>query len=171
MNGNVLCIIIKKINILMQIGGHIELNETPWQAVAHELVEESGYELNQLDILQFTKDQIKGVDGTVHPIPFASNTHLIGNLHYHSDSCYGFITDEDPRIVLADNESSDLRWLTLPELDAGNEQGEVLKDAVVIYRFLIDHIDDLIRIPASSFSLEKPHRYSAKHIRGAPDVQ
>ncbi len=32
----------------MQVGGHIELDETPWQAVEHELREESGYTLAEL---------------------------------------------------------------------------------------------------------------------------
>ena len=35
----------RKIGKLAQIGGHIELNETPWQSIAHELEEESGYTL------------------------------------------------------------------------------------------------------------------------------
>ena len=34
----------KKVGKLMQIGGHIELDETPWQSVVHELFEESGYD-------------------------------------------------------------------------------------------------------------------------------
>ena len=32
----------RKIGKYLQFGGHVELNETPWQAVVHELREESG---------------------------------------------------------------------------------------------------------------------------------
>lgn len=42
----------KKTGKYMQFGGHIELDETPWQAVRHELMEESGYDLSDLQILQ-----------------------------------------------------------------------------------------------------------------------
>lgn len=41
----------KKIEVLMQIGGHIELDETPWQTVAHELEEESGYTPYELTVV------------------------------------------------------------------------------------------------------------------------
>jgi len=30
----------KKLNVLLPVGGHIELDETPWAAMAHELEEE-----------------------------------------------------------------------------------------------------------------------------------
>jgi 8-oxo-dGTP diphosphatase len=32
----------KKLGVLLQPGGHIELNENPWQAVHHEIEEETG---------------------------------------------------------------------------------------------------------------------------------
>ena len=31
----------KKSGVYMQFGGHIELHENPWQAISHELLEES----------------------------------------------------------------------------------------------------------------------------------
>ncbi len=47
----------------------MELNETPWQAVAHELTEETGYELGQLSILQ-PVDRIESLPKiVVHPAP------------------------------------------------------------------------------------------------------
>jgi 8-oxo-dGTP pyrophosphatase MutT (NUDIX family) len=42
----------QKLGSYMQFGGHVELNETPWQTVIHELREESGYDIDQLQILQ-----------------------------------------------------------------------------------------------------------------------
>lgn len=30
----------KKLGVLLPVGGHVELSETPWQAIAHELEEE-----------------------------------------------------------------------------------------------------------------------------------
>jgi len=34
----------RKLNKLLQFGGHVELDETPWQAVLREIAEESGYD-------------------------------------------------------------------------------------------------------------------------------
>ena len=44
----------KKLHVFLQFGGHIEPHETPWEAITHELLEESGYELGQLELLQPT---------------------------------------------------------------------------------------------------------------------
>lgn len=77
----------RKIEKLMQIGGHIELNETPWQSVAHEIEEESGYEIKQLQVLQPTTRRVTEVSNLSHPVPFSMNTHNVGDDHYHSDMC------------------------------------------------------------------------------------
>jgi len=157
----------RKMDILMQIGGHIELNETPWQAMEHELAEESGYRLDELSLLQFTSDRVEGTDNITHPVPFAMNTHLVGNEHFHSDSCYGFIAKAEPGSNVAEGEASDLRWMTLANLRAGAASGEVLKDVVAIYDFLLSHIDELAQVPASSFSVNKPLVAGVTYKRGA----
>lgn len=157
----------KKMDVLMQIGGHIELHETPWRAMAHELAEESGYELDELKILQFTSDRITGTDNVTHPIPFAMNTHLVGNEHFHSDTCYGFVAEAEPRSEVAEDESSDLRWLTLDELNSGVVKGEVLKDVAAMYDFLLAHMNTLVQLPASNFSTDKPQVAGATYKRGA----
>lgn len=57
----------KKIKKLMQPGGHVELHETPWQAVVHEIEEEAGYEISQLKILQPKNYLQKPADATLNP--------------------------------------------------------------------------------------------------------
>lgn len=157
----------KKMDVLMQIGGHIELNETPWQTMAHELAEESGYTLAELDIVQCTSDRIAETDNVSHPTPFAMNTHLVGNEHFHSDTCYGFVAEAEPCTIVAEGESQDLRWLTLAELHEGVSRGDVLKDVAAIYDFLLAHIDTWVRVPAESFSVDKPHVAGVTYKRGA----
>ena len=67
----------RKLGKLMPPGGHVELDETPWAAVSHELQEETGYRLTELDIMQ-PKLRMKSARGiTIHPQPFASNTHAV----------------------------------------------------------------------------------------------
>ncbi len=158
----------KKMDTLMQIGGHIELNETPWQSVAHELAEESGYSLDELSVVQPTADRVEDSGQVVHPTPFTMNTHLVGNEHFHSDLCYGFVAESAPISNVADGEATDLRWMSHSELSSGAEEGEVLKDVASIYDFLLEHMDQYVLVPANSFSLGKPLFASVTYKRGAP---
>lgn len=168
--GEPLCLVHmhKKIGKLMQIGGHIELNETPWAAVAHELEEESGYRLDEVEVVQYTADRIVDAGNVSHPTPFAMNTHNVGNEHYHSDICYGFIAHSKPAENMADGESDDLRWMTLDDLRKAGQIGEALQDVCNIYTFLIEHLATYARVPAIDFSIAKPAVASATYKYGAP---
>lgn len=156
----------KKVDKLMAIGGHIELSETPWQAVAHELEEESGYELEELRIFQPTVDVLDMKNCVVHPTPFVVNTHNVGDEHYHSDLCYGFLAEQLPDNNVAEGESADIRWLTIDELKQATQTGEALPEALSLYRFLINHIDSNALVDTAQFSLEKPVNVTAHYKRG-----
>lgn len=102
----------KKLGKLLPVGGHVELNETPWGAMSHELVEESGYLLKDLAILQ-PKVRVASLTKVVlHPQPFVVQTHDVGPGHYHTDMGYIFIAETHPRGRIGDGESEDIRWYT-----------------------------------------------------------
>lgn len=108
----------KKLGKFLQFGGHVELHETPWQTVAHELLEESGYELAQLQVLQ-PKDRIKNVSDTrLHPVPITLNTHNFGNGvdHYHTDIGFALVTDQAPKHQPAEGESKKFKLMTANEI-------------------------------------------------------
>ncbi len=111
----------KKLGRLMQPGGHVELHETPWQAVLHEISEETGYDIAQLQVMQ-PADRLKHMSGEakLHPVPMTHSTHKYSKDvdHYHTDSNYLFVTDELPAGKPLDDESAELRWLTCEELKA-----------------------------------------------------
>lgn len=162
----------KKIEKLMQIGGHIEIDESPWQAVVHEIEEESGYRTDELTVLQFTNDRVKDGGNVLHPLPFSMNTHHVliktpsGAVdHYHSDSCYGFIAAAEPKRAVKSEESTDLRWLTLPELAESARAGETLEDVVDIYTFLLSHADGMFHVDSQTFSLDEPVDKSVKYSK------
>ncbi|MGB4762289.1 MAG: NUDIX domain-containing protein [Candidatus Saccharimonas sp.] len=158
----------RKMGKLMQIGGHIELTETPWQTVAHEVEEESGFSLVELRVVQHTADRVVEKGCVNHPTPFNVNTHSVGNEHFHSDLSYGFVANGPARNTAAEGESADLRWMTMAELDVAVVAGDVLPDAVEIYRYLVDHLDSYTLVDADSYSLAKPTEAIATYKFGAP---
>lgn len=133
----------KKVHKLLQPGGHVELHETPWQAVLHEIREETGYELSQLKVLQ-PSQRMKSLSGAVnHPVPLNQNTHLFkqGMEHYHTDTAYAFVADGEPAGSPDDLESNDLRWLTIEQLRK-MDQAEIGQNSREIAMYAFEHILD-----------------------------
>lgn len=101
----------RKLGKLLPVGGHIELDETPWGAMAHELEEESGYRMSDMMVMQPKLRVPQYPEVAVHPQPLFMNTHDITSEHYHSDTAYLFVAQGDPTAMPDDGESADLRWL------------------------------------------------------------
>lgn len=143
----------RKIGKYLQFGGHVELHETPWQAVVHELREESGYDIDQLRILQ-PPARIKNLsDAVIHPHPAAHSTHPFGGGtdHFHTDIGYAVITNQPPRHAPEDGESTTIRLLTRAELAATNDN-EVPDNVKQIGLFILDHcLSHWEAIPVTEF--------------------
>ena len=107
----------KKYHKYIQPGGHVELHENLWQAVLHEVLEETGYEADQLQIMQ-PKDAMRSISGgsILHPHPISTNTHIAISGHFHIDTMYLFKTNELPRQEPGEDESHDLIWVSKEEL-------------------------------------------------------
>lgn len=107
----------KKLGIYLQFGGHVERKENPWDAIMHEIAEESGYLPGQLKVLQ-PPTRLSKLDGAIlHPYPIVLNTHQYGEQdHFHSDIVWAFVTDQEPAGRLAQDESSDIRIFSRKEL-------------------------------------------------------
>ncbi|HIA92127.1 TPA: hypothetical protein EYO12_03365 [Candidatus Saccharibacteria bacterium] len=112
----------KKLKMWLQFGGHVELNENPWQALTHEVLEESGYKMSQLQLLQPPQrfvPQSKGV--AWHPQPLAVNTHQIGDTkHFHTDLAYGFVTDQKPQLSPQQGESGTVGLFSIDEISSNS---------------------------------------------------
>lgn len=126
----------KKLKRYMQFGGHIELDETPWQAISHEVPEETGYDMSQLQILQPVTRVKKVHVSKLHPVPLTHITHPFGDQgHFHTDAGYGFVVSEPPKNKPVDGESSDIKLFTRAELVALKNTFE---DVRTIGLFVID---------------------------------
>jgi 8-oxo-dGTP pyrophosphatase MutT (NUDIX family) len=125
----------KKLGLLLPVGGHVELHETPWAAVLHEIQEESGYDPSQLVVLQ-PKDRIGAMDGVkTHPVPLFLQTHEFKKDidHHHVDVGFLFIAHELPADSPAEGETAELLWLTNDQIQA--RKAEMPADIAQIYDF------------------------------------
>lgn len=131
----------RKLNAYMQFGGHIELLETPMQALIHELREESGYTTDQIYLLQ-PHARLKNVTGAItHPMPVTYNTHPVGTDHFHSDIVYAAIANEDPQNSPEEGESTDILLLTQQELK-NLPADKIIESVREIALFIFDTILD-----------------------------
>lgn len=109
----------KKLFRIMQPGGHVEPNETPFHAVLREIFEETGYSIEQLYLLQLLTRVGVGNNGfadfRVRPDaqPIHVNTHPIGNdnSHFRIDLAYAFLVQDEPHGIPFEGESTEFYWL------------------------------------------------------------
>lgn len=148
----------RKLAVLLPPGGHVELDETPWMAMAHELLEEAGYGLGELRIIQ-PKIRLKHLSGVrLHPIPLVTNTHHIAKEHFHTDLGYLFIAEGEPASLPQAGESADLLWLSRDQVATLSSQ-EIFENTRETMLFLFDQVlgsADFEVLPATSFSAEMP---------------
>lgn len=148
----------RKIKKYMQIGGHIELNESPWQAISHELKEESGYSLDELKLVQPEYMPVTFEDAAVSPVPtFVSAFQPVVG-HYHADFCYAFMAYSLPENPPHEAESQELRWMTFGELRQALDSNQILTDVVEIYESLRDIVEKpyMKLVDTSMFTLGHP---------------
>lgn len=146
----------KKLNMLLPPGGHIELDETPWVAMTHELREEVGYDIQQLSVLQprlrFSQDEVTD-EVILHPQPLLMNTHDITPEHYHSDTAYAFVATSGPLHPLPEGESADIRWITKDEL-VGLSPSDIWQNTRAVYLAILDRfMTEWESVPATEYIL------------------
>lgn len=112
----------KKLGSFLQFGGHVELDENPWQALRHELAEESGYSFDQLTLLQPPHVPKRLSGAKLHPTPLVLMTHDFNESHKHSDIEYVFTTTEEPAGKINADESQEVRAFTRIELNDSEAQ-------------------------------------------------
>jgi 8-oxo-dGTP diphosphatase len=131
-----------KLKSLMQFGGHVELNEHPWQAFTRELREEAGYDIEQLEILQ-PRDAMTHLSDVVILLPQPLYIIDVGYgkalNHFHDDIAWAFATDEPPGHQLDKDESQDIVLLSRSQIvDLGGT--EVLADVAEVALFIFDTV-------------------------------
>ena len=152
-----LLILHKKYGKYLQPGGHVELHENPWQAIQHELFEETGYHANQLVIMQPPDAMLRiKKGGVLHPHPMTVATHPIPDNHFHTDIMYLFFTEEDARDLPGDDESQDLIWVTNTQLQNMSDE-ESFADMREIFEYgFTTLLHSWQSLPVSTFDSTNP---------------
>lgn len=122
----VLLIFHKKHNMWLQIGGHIELNEDPDEALFREVKEECGLDIEIIGERQ-PKFEIKGTKFLYTPA--FMNIHDINETHKHIGLIY-FAKAKSDKFILSEREHNDIRWFSREDLD---KQEFALNEAVKFY--------------------------------------
>ncbi len=110
----------------LPIGGHIELQEDPQQALFREVREECGLEIEVLGM------HLPAIPGdTTKPLytPQHLNIHDVTEKHKHVVFVY-FARSKSMKVVLAQGEHRALKWFTWQELD---DAAYKIKPFIVIY--------------------------------------
>lgn len=114
--GKVLLVHHKQLDTWLPIGGHIELDEDPDQAVEREIAEESGLKRDELEFLGSTAPSFED-DGTRGLMrPHFVDIHPITKTHSHVGLNYVFAASHDS-VSLADQEHHDIAWFDRVALD------------------------------------------------------
>lgn len=115
----------EKYHVLLAVGGHIELDESPLDAAKRECMEEVGLEIHipgEETLRYFEEDRLQEL-----PRPDAMNIHYVSDTHRHIDVVYyATCTHAD---IVPENPDDTWEWLTKEEL----EQREDLIENIKMY--------------------------------------
>jgi 8-oxo-dGTP pyrophosphatase MutT (NUDIX family) len=115
-NGKVALVNHLQLKRWMPVGGHIELNEDPEEALFREIKEETGIDKNELTVLS-SKPEIVS-DGTKFLFtPSFLDIHKITDTHRHVGITY-LLASKTDKLILAADEHKGLRWFNPEELES-----------------------------------------------------
>lgn len=105
--GKLLLIHHKKLDLWLPVGGHIEQNEIPHEALAREIAEETGL------AVEFVPPRNLPLVGSLRqncPVPFNVNLHNVGD---HDHCSLDFVCKAvNPEVLALNKEVINARWLT-----------------------------------------------------------
>jgi len=110
-NHRVLLIHHRKLDLWLPVGGHIEQNETPDDAVLRECREEVG-----LDVIILNESDIpsEGNIKKILSVPFCVNVHPVGD---HDHCCFFYVCiPSNPEQLKVNKEVKDYKWFSKEEL-------------------------------------------------------
>ena len=134
----VLLIYHKKYSMWIGVGGHIEADETPDDAIAREIKEELGIEINFLD----GNRNFRIYDNTIRNcfLPFHADVHNVGDHNHYAQYYICTIKKGVPKLL--SNNHKEYSWFTEDELRndprISEKTKQITKKAFEIYKLKKD---------------------------------
>lgn len=113
-NKQVLMVNHRQLKKWLPIGGHVELNQDPQEALFNEIKEESGLTRENLTVYS-SKPQIESLGTKFLYTPNYLDIHDISPSHRHIGMIY-FLGSNTSKIVLAEREHSEIRWFSAKDI-------------------------------------------------------
>lgn len=122
----------KKLPLWVAPSGHVELNQSPIEALYAEIKEEAGIDESQLELVdthprpaQFTPS----ATATSLPLPFDLEQHPVGDTaHQHINLSY-VLKSRTNHVEPGPGESNTFKWFTLDELREFGDTNDSVKSA------------------------------------------
>ncbi len=133
----------KKLKVWISPGGHIELDEDPITALWREILEETGLNKKNLELIS-TGPLVNDLKTTkaFHPLqsPFAMFITNYDNTtnHKHIDLCY-LLKSNTFEVTLEESSSHDIGWFTLLQLDKLFINGHMFQNSYTYSKFAINY--------------------------------
>ncbi len=105
----------KQLKKWLPVGGHVELDEDPEQALFREIVEEAGISEKDLVVLGQKPDIVSTGTKFLYS-PTYLDIHGINETHQHIGMTY-FLKSVTDKIILAESEHNAIQWVSEEELD------------------------------------------------------
>ncbi len=127
----------KKLNVWLQPGGHVELDEDPLEALTHELIEETGLNPEQYDIIQ-SQEQPSSRGSKSLPIPMHFNVHEFNDKHRHIDLEY-LVKSKAELLAPQKGESQQIGWFTLDQIIELHSKKELFDGTLDICNWIFNN--------------------------------
>ena len=102
----------RKLDLWLPVGGHIDKDETPDQALIREIKEEIGIDV---EILNKSNMPLNGNIKCNLAIPFYANVHSVGD---HDHCCLFYVCKAiNPEKLMINNELKNFDWFTAEDLN------------------------------------------------------
>jgi ADP-ribose pyrophosphatase YjhB (NUDIX family) len=119
--------------------GHIEIDQTPIEALYAEIKEEAGIPVKALELVptkEYNKNFKRTPEATELPLPFDFEVHPIIDGHRHINMSY-VLTSTTNHIEPGEGESNTFKWFTVDELRAFKDTNKSIISSAI---FAIEHV-------------------------------
>ncbi|MDP3733658.1 MAG: NUDIX domain-containing protein [Nanoarchaeota archaeon] len=128
-NSKLLLIHHQKLNLWLPVGGHIDANETPDNALRREIKEEVNLDI---EIIGKSSVPLGGNAKENCALPFHTNLHSVGD-HDHYGLFY-LCTAKNPEILQMNKEVKNFRWFSADDVTQNDIPEDVRQIALEAFR-------------------------------------